>query len=123
LPGPLSRELREAQRDRAGPTAAVPLRATDREPCLSARPSDDGADPVELVPALRPQPSDVRSEHLLGEAGGLPEGDSSNLSRAGPGELPRAAGRHDAMTATIGDPRQDFRSTDLMASLREVIRP
>ena len=53
-----------------------------------------GAGAIELVPALRPQPADVRAEHLLGEAGGLPQGDAAHLSRAGPGELRRAAGGH-----------------------------
>ena len=50
-----------------------------------------GAGPVELVPALRPQPADVRAQHLLGEAGGLPEGGAADLSRARAGELRRAA--------------------------------
>ena len=47
---------------------ALPLRAADGEPRLPAGPPNHGAGPVELVPALRPQPADVRAEHLLGEA-------------------------------------------------------
>ena len=59
--------------------AALPLRAADGEPRIPARPPDHGADPVELVPALRPQSADLRAEHLLREAGGLREGDSIDL--------------------------------------------
>ena len=36
-----------------------------------------------LVSALRPQPADVRAEHLLRQAGGLREGDAAGLSRRG----------------------------------------
>ncbi len=60
----------------------------EREPRLPARPPDHGAGPVELVPALRPEPADVRAQHLLGEAGGLQEGDAAGIR----GELRRAAG-------------------------------
>ena len=35
---------------------------------------DHGADPVELVPALRPQPAALRAQHLLGQGRGLPQG-------------------------------------------------
>ncbi len=61
---------------------ALPIRPADSEPRLPARPPHHGADPVELVPPLRPQPADLRRQHLLGEAGGLPEGDAAHLSRA-----------------------------------------
>ena len=33
-----------------------------------ARPPADGPGPVELVPALRPQPADLRPQHLLRQA-------------------------------------------------------
>ena len=75
-----SRPRRPIAAERA---AAVPLRAADREPRVPARAPDHGAGAVELVPALRPQPADLRAEHLLGQAGGLPEGDAADLSRAG----------------------------------------
>ena len=70
---------------------ALQVRPADGEPRLPAGAPDHGAGAVELVPALRPQPADLRAEHLLGEAGGLPEGDAARLPRAGTGELHRAA--------------------------------
>ena len=81
----------------------VPVRAADGEPRLPAGPPDHGAGPVELVPALRPQPADVRAEHLLGEARGLPEGDAADLSHARPGQLRRAAGRQQVGEGVSGD--------------------
>ena len=48
-----------------------PLRAAEREPRVPARASHHGADPVDAVPAVRPQSADVRAEHLQREAGGL----------------------------------------------------
>ena len=63
--------------------AAVPVRAADREPRLPAGPPDHGAGAVELVPALRPQPADLRAQHLLRQAGGLCEGHAARVSRAG----------------------------------------
>src|SRR6185436_16445011 len=63
------------------------LRAAHREPRLSAGPSADGAGPIELVSPLRPQPAVVRAQHLLGEAGGLPQGHAAHLSRSGAGQL------------------------------------
>ena len=44
------------------------LRAADGESRVPAGASRDGADPVQLVPALRSQSADVRAEHLLREA-------------------------------------------------------
>ena len=40
----------------------------DGESRVPARPPDDGADPIELVPALRSQPADLRAEHLPRDA-------------------------------------------------------
>ncbi len=71
----------------------------DGQPRLPAGPPDHGAGPVELVPALRPQSADLRAQHLLGEAGGLPKGRAAGLPRSRPGELHRAAPRGDALTA------------------------
>ena len=42
-------------------------------------------------------PQIVRAEHLLGEAGGLPESRAAHLPRSGTGELHRAAARDDAL--------------------------
>ena len=71
-------------RRRSRPTSRCStLRAADREPRVPARSSDHGADPVELVSAVRPQSADVRAEHLLREAVGLPEGDAADLAHAG----------------------------------------
>ena len=97
LPRPLPRELRDAQGDRARQAAALSLRAADREPRVPAGPPHHGAGPVELVPALRPQPADVRPQHLLGQAGGLSQGHAAGLPRARPGELHRAAAGDDAV--------------------------
>ena len=55
--------------DTAARCTASPCR---RRTTFPAGPPDHGAGPVELVPALRPQPADLRAEHLLGQAGGLP---------------------------------------------------
>ena len=55
FPRPLSRELRAPLGHPGRQTAALSLRAADRQSRVSAGPPDHGADPVELVPALRPQ--------------------------------------------------------------------
>ena len=70
---------------------AYRLQPAEREPCLPAGPPHHGAGAIELVPALRPEPADIRAEHLLGEAGGLQEGRAACLPCAGAGELHRAA--------------------------------
>jgi predicted acyl esterase len=43
--------------------------AAHRQPRVPARPPRHGAGPVELVPALRPQPADLRAQHLLAKPG------------------------------------------------------
>ena len=53
----------------ADATPALPFCAAHGEPRLPARPPDHGADPVELVPPLRPQSADVRAQYFLGQAG------------------------------------------------------
>ena len=63
-------------------------------------PPNHGADSVELVPALRPQPADFRAEHLLGQAWGLPEGGAACLSRKWRGQLHPVASGHDALTGS-----------------------
>ena len=54
-----------------------------------------------LVSALRPQPADVRAEHLLREAGGLREGNAARLSFAGTSEFHRTS-RRAAVEEIIG---------------------
>ncbi len=44
-----------------------------------ARPSDHGADPVQLVSAVRPEPADLRAEYFLRQAVGLCEGDGDRV--------------------------------------------
>ena len=61
--------LEHADADCGRRTPALPLRPADGEPRLPARPPHHGAGAVELVPALRPQPADLRAQHLLGQAG------------------------------------------------------
>ncbi len=56
-----------------------------------ARPPPDGPGPVELVPALRPQPADLRPQHLLRQAAGLSAGDTESVHRPRR-DLDRAAG-------------------------------
>ena len=54
-----------------GQCRALPLRAAQHQPRLPAGTPDHGADPVELVPPLRPQSPDLRGQHLLRQAAGL----------------------------------------------------
>ena len=94
---PLSREPGDGQADCRRQTAVVPFRAAHGESCLSARPQNHGADPVELVPALRPQSADFRAKHLLGQTRGLSEGGAAGLSHQRRGQLHRVAAGHDAL--------------------------
>ncbi len=96
LPRALSREHRDAETARRQSAARLPVGAAEREPRLPAGAPDHGAGAVELVSALRPQPADLRAQHLLGEAGGLPEGDAADLRK----ELHRAARGHVAVAST-----------------------
>ncbi len=89
--------LETPKADRGRPAPPLQVRSAHREPRLPAGPPDHGAGAVELVPALRPQPADLRAEHLLGEARGLPEGRAARPSRSGPGELHRVAPGRNAM--------------------------
>ena len=90
LPGPLPRQLREADADPGGQAAALQVRAAEPELRLPARPPDHGADPVDAVPALRPQPADLRGQPAAGQACGLqgPDGDRAPLRRPGQRHLP-----------------------------------
>ena len=71
----------DGQDDHTGYAAAVPLCSPDGKPRFSAGTSDHGADPVELVPTIRPQSADIRPQYLLGETDGLPESDATGLPR------------------------------------------
>ncbi|KAG0927933.1 hypothetical protein G6F31_017879 [Rhizopus arrhizus] len=73
-------------------SAAVPLRSAQRQPHLPEGAPGDGAGAVQPVPAVRPQPADLRAEHLPGQAGRLPEGDAAGLAQRRAGQLHRSAG-------------------------------
>ena len=81
----------------SGKPLALQVRAPEREPRVQEGAPHHGPGAVDVVPALRPQPADVRPEHLLGETGGLREGDAARVPRAGAGELHRAAARRGAL--------------------------
>src|SRR5262245_38414119 len=115
---PLPRKLRDAEGHHAGRTARLPLHAADGQPRVPARAPHTGADAVELFSVVRSQPADVVSEHLLGEAGRLPEVGPSRVPRSRPGELCRVAGgemrraalrgaRTQGMLPVIPDMRQE----------------
>ena len=91
--GPLSRELHDPKPIEPNKPLTYRFELPAGQPRLPARPPHHGAGAVELVPALRPQPADIRAEHLLRQAGGLPEGDAAHLPRAGQGELHRLTAR------------------------------
>src|SRR5262249_25244118 len=84
---PLPRELGRRQADRSEYAAPVPFPPTHGEPRFPAGSPDHGAGPVELVPAVRPQSADLRPQYFLGQAGGLPEGDATDLPRTRPQQL------------------------------------
>src|SRR3546814_3723084 len=77
-----------------------------RQPHHPAGAPPDGAGAVDPVPALRPQPADLRAEHLFRQTGGLPQGDPADLAFARGGELYRAAGalrqRYQTSSSTRG---------------------
>src|SRR6185437_16528223 len=97
LPGPVPDQFLDAARAGSEPAIAVQLRAAHGQPRVPRRPPHHGASAVELVSAVRPQPADLREEHLLRTARRLREGDPKHLPRAGPGELHRVARGADAM--------------------------
>ena len=72
--------------------AGLSLRPADHQPRLPAWPPDHGPGPVELVPALRSQPADLRPQYLLRQTGRLYcRAAKGGRGRAG-GKLYRAAG-------------------------------
>ncbi len=90
---PLSRELREAFADPRRQHRALPLDPAGRPPRLRPGPPRHGADPVHLVPALRPQPADLGRQHFLRPTRRLPPRHPPRLPQRRDRELRRAAGR------------------------------
>ncbi len=86
-------ELGDGRSYRAGQAAALSVRTADSQSCVSAGAPDHGADSIELVSAVRPQPTDVRAEHFLGKARRLPEGDAKGVSHGRGADVCRATGR------------------------------
>jgi hypothetical protein len=80
LRGRFREDFSTAEADRAEPGARVPDPPAAGEPRIPARAPDHGADPVELVPALRPQSADLRAEHHVRPARELREGDAAHLA-------------------------------------------
>jgi hypothetical protein len=76
---PLPRELRASFANPGKRGAALPLRPAAHSSSLPSQSPHHGADPVHVVPALRPQPADVCGQYLQGETRGLPEGCSARL--------------------------------------------
>ena len=65
----------------AQPAADLRIRASERRLHGPARPPPDGPGPVELVPLVRPQPADLRPQHLLRESRGLSRCDAEGVHR------------------------------------------
>ena len=106
LPGPLSRELRM----RPKPIAPnMPLTYSFVLPTANHvfLPGHRIMVQVQstLVPALRPQPADLRVEHLLRKARRLREGDQPHLSHGLGGQLPVAAGGADSIAEYVRSTR------------------
>jgi hypothetical protein len=95
--------------DLAGHAASLPLLAAHGQPRFPTGTQDHGPGSVELVPAVRPQSADLRPQHLLGKARGLPKGGSADLPHARPVELCRAAARRHAV-GRAAKPRLGLRS-------------
>jgi putative CocE/NonD family hydrolase len=73
--------------------AGIQVPPADSELRLQAGPSDHGADPVEPVSALRPEPADLRAQHPLRQAVRLPQGDGDDRAWTRCAERHPAAGR------------------------------
>ena len=78
LPRALPEELREARADHAGGGRRLLVQPPHPELRVPARAPRDGAGAEHVVPDHRPQPPDVRAEHLPGEGRGLPPGHASD---------------------------------------------
>ena len=71
LPWPLPREPRRPQTPRRQQAPRLPLGPAHHQPRLPTRPPHHGAGAIQLVPPLRPQPTDLRAEHLQRSTKGL----------------------------------------------------
>ena len=80
--GPLPQELREARAGRAGRGERVHDRPALEPPLLPQGAQDHGAGAEHLVPADRPQPAEVRAEHLRGQGRRLSTGPPAGVSLA-----------------------------------------
>ena len=89
----LSRGFLEPESDRAEQGARILNPVAAGEPHVLAWPPDNGADPVQLVPALRPQSAVFREEHHVCAARELHQGDAPGLADIRPGVGDRAS-RH-----------------------------
>src|SRR5205823_9389814 len=106
LPGPISREPRDAESDQSERAVALSLELAHREPCVSARSSHHDPDSVELVSTLRSQSTNIRPEYFLGQARGLSASDAADLSRAESGELRGIADRDEQVSISVSHPRE-----------------
>src|SRR5437762_12643739 len=95
--------------------------AADNESCLSARTSNHDSGAIQLVSALRSQPTDIRTQHFLGQAGRLQTGNAADLSLAWQNEFCRVAAGDNAVRLTPAVIRisQEWRQTDESKFLRE----
>src|ERR1700675_3034264 len=99
LPRPLSRKLRNAKINPSRHPARLPLRAAHSESRLPARPQSDGPGPVKLVPALRPQPANLRPQHFLGQARRLSQSHPAHIPHPNPIHLHRTPSSHQIKVA------------------------
>ena len=86
LPRPLPGGPRDAPCAEAQRAPGLRCRAAGRRPRVPARPPHHGAGAVEPVSALRPQPAELRSLDLLGQARRLTCARCSGVTVAGPAE-------------------------------------
>ncbi len=75
----------------AGKPQRIPIRFAHHQPRVPAGASDHGADPIELVPAVRPEPADLRAQHFPRAAVGLSESNRDRVPLNRPGERDLAA--------------------------------
>src|SRR5207245_1631499 len=68
--GPVPRELRASVGHPGRKPAALSLRHADHQPRIPPRSSNHDADPVKLVPPVRPEPADLCAKYFLRETVG-----------------------------------------------------
>src|SRR5205807_9717931 len=91
-PRPLQRELRAPAGAPAEQAGRVAHPAARPRPCLLEGAPPDGPGAVDLVPADRSQPSEIRAKHLSGDGGRLREGHAPGVLLRGTAVTHRAAG-------------------------------